>query len=120
MERVVRGMQRILDYLLWKEHQEAELNTLILWMGKPRPSRQKLLGRGFLCEIVAGSWTLISSQGPFGGTRCPFWFPVSRALCPNSFLEKHRSSLSKGHGYPRGACAGPRSQALPVLPPEAV
>lgn len=27
MERVVRGMQRILEYLLWKEHQEAKLNT---------------------------------------------------------------------------------------------
>lgn len=48
---------------------------------------------------------------------------LSGFLNPNpcvltALLENHLTSLSSSHQ--RGACSGPRSRALPVLPPEAV
>lgn len=48
---------------------------------------------------------------------------LSGCLYPHPYvlpplLEKHLTSLSSGH--PRGACSGPKSQVLPILPPEAV
>lgn len=45
-----------------------------------------------------------------------FLYPDLCVLTP--LLEKHLTSLSSGHS--RGAYSGLRSQALPVLPPEAV
>lgn len=38
---MARGTQRILEYLLWKGHQEGKPNPLILQMGKLRPRMGK-------------------------------------------------------------------------------
>lgn len=56
--------------------------------GETEAQKGEVTWPGSLSEIVAGSRTLVPSQGSSEDTRCPFRFSVSRSLCPNSTFGK--------------------------------
>lgn len=88
MERVVRGHAKNLGIFALEGTSGSKAQRSHFVDGETEAQLAEVTWPGLLSEVVAGSWTLISSQGPFGGTRCPFWFSVSRSLCPNSVFGK--------------------------------
>lgn len=88
MERVVRGHAKNPGIFALEGASGGKAQRSHCVDGETEAQSADVTWPGSLSEVVAGSWTPISSQGPFGGTRCPFWFSVSRSLCPNSIFGK--------------------------------
>lgn len=123
MERAVRGHAENLGIFALEGTSGSKTQHSPSVDGETKAQDGEVTWPGPPSKVVAGSGTLVLSQGPFEGARCPFWLSVCRSLCPNSTFGKTYDISIQWSWSPKRclpACSGPRSQALPALPPEAV